>query len=899
MRYFFLLLFLSVISVSYSQQKTAGRVLQQADQAFADLRFSYAIPLYKQHLNLYKTDAQAVKKLALCYRQLSQYDSAIFYFQLAESLGQQQELTTVPELYAVRGQYDKASDLYKKVLMTPASNITEKQKKLVTVRLNGFEHAQDFYRDSADYTVQYLQINSVYNEFSPVPYAGGLVFESNRSKTLNAGNEFAWDGNPFTKLYFLPDSMIKASAVINKPTWSEKKVRTGTTPGMKETPNDTRINTNSYDLKKGVSGLQAVALFPVSTGNFANAGSACFTGDGNTMYFTRNRKVSKGFSNLEIWQARKKKNGKGWMAPERILWDAQNRYSCFHPAVTPDGKRLFFASDMPGGEGGVDIYYVNLLNDSLVSAPVNTGKQINTPGDEMFPTFHEGYLYFSSNGHPGLGGLDIFRVKFGWNQWTAAENLGAPVNSDKDDHGYYIADGKGFFSSNRYGSDDVFRFVYEKKKVPVTGKIIQATRNASRLPVVLYPGEQPALSAPDTAWTDIDGNYRFHVRPNYEYTIVVPSEVAAKADTIRFMARNTAPYVFSAAGTANSTVPMQLVHILMPFEEKKQPIPSSVTYIDSIVNRLGQMFTVYHLFDKAEYRKADEVVIQRVIRLLRNRASLWLQIVSTADCKGSLEYNYKLSERRAKYVYSRFPADLQKRIRLRWVSKVELRQPCEEKRGYNVEDQEKNRYTYLFTTDTPLPDGAEMVSGTSNFPRLKVRDAASGKETLLDFSNKPNVEVPRAIAKKIQTGPGKVDPLVVPLSVILQPGTETIKNDPAITAMLNRVNKQPVYIKTRSDSVLVELYDNGVFDKDSISVFFDKKIQVYKKELRTNMPISFYVKLNADTQRNELLMVAENMGLLPPNSALMIITDQDHKRNEVYVTSDLLTNAVVYLIKEN
>lgn len=245
-------------------------------------------------------------------------------------------------------------------------------------------------------------------------------------------------------------------------------------------------------------------------------------------------------------------------------------------------------------------------------------------------------------------------------------------------------------------------------------------------------------------------------------------------------------------------------------------------------------------------------------------------------------------------MFKQLPADVQKNTRLGWVSKMELREPCPEDKNYNVDAQWRNRYTYLFVTDTPIPEGADMVPGSANAPKLRVKNAAGGEAQLINFTTKKNIELPKTVAKKATK---TLVPELIHIDEVVTP-EGTITQNQRIADILNRNTKQPLFIKTRSDSVLVELYDNGVFDHDSVSVFFNKKLLAYKQVLKTNQPIRFYVKLQTAPEKNELIMVAENLGLMPPNSALMIITDSDRKRNEVYVTSDLQHNSVIYIIRE-
>ena len=186
------------------------------------------------------------------------------------------------------------------------------------------------------------------------------------------------------------------------------------------------------------------------------------------MYFTRNNytdrkrgKDNTGTTNLKLYRA--KRTEKGWSEATELPFNS-NDYSVAHPALSADGKQLIFASDMPGGEGASDLYMVSIEGDSF-GEPKNLGDAVNTEGRETFPFVDtNGDLYFASDGHVGLGGLDVFVAeKNSEGIYDKGFNIGAPINSDKEDFSFVInsATGLGYFSSNReggLGSDDIYAF---------------------------------------------------------------------------------------------------------------------------------------------------------------------------------------------------------------------------------------------------------------------------------------------------------------------------------------------------------------------------------------------------------------------------------------------------------
>jgi outer membrane protein OmpA-like peptidoglycan-associated protein len=348
------------------------------------------------------------------------------------------------------------------------------------------------------------------------------VFESNRSKRLTSSNEFGWDGLPFTKLYY----QIKAEGIstdsIQYGNWKEKKIGKGLSDRTTATVNDNRSLQKQFDFQKLKSAppVESPLFAPGLSGEY-NFGSISFTADGKEAFFTRNQTNAKGVKRLEIWTTRRV--GQSFTAPIKLFFN-KPAFSYFHPAITADGSRLFFVSDEPGGIGGTDIYMVNRKEDGGWDGTSNVGGFINTPGNELFPTFYEGDLYFSSNGHEGLGGLDIFKFSFDNDPYPVPKNLGRPINSEQDDLGFSIRDKKGYFSSNRYGSDDIFSYNYQKVKVSVNGVLtIDGVKKSGITVKIISKGEDGIRAGTiiDSVLTAEDGSYVFNVRPNRNYQILI------------------------------------------------------------------------------------------------------------------------------------------------------------------------------------------------------------------------------------------------------------------------------------------------------------------------------------------------------------------------------------------
>ena len=277
-------------------------------------------------------------------------------------------------------------------------------------------------KDEGRYRITTLDINTDQQDFGPSYYKEQIVFASSREGVKTIKRNYNWNGKPFLDLYVADVE----SDQLNNPKQINKK-----------------LNNNMHE------------------------GPASFTEDGNYMIFTRSNYESKsedGTVKLQLFYAYKNKEG-DWNKELSFKLN-NNEYSVGHPSLTRDGKILYFSSDMPGGKGGVDIYKVEMNLDSTWSDPINLGESINTEGDEMFPFYQEdqGVLFFASNGHLGLGGLDIFlSPEMGNGEYSKVLNAGAPMNTKADDFSLIVDNKmrKGYFSSNREdgkGDDDIYAF---------------------------------------------------------------------------------------------------------------------------------------------------------------------------------------------------------------------------------------------------------------------------------------------------------------------------------------------------------------------------------------------------------------------------------------------------------
>jgi len=366
--------------------------------------------------------------------------------------------------------------------------------------------------------------------------------------------------------------------------------------------------------------------------------SAAFTKDGKTVYFTRNNYIDgkkkrgeKRLVSLKIYKATKTDDG-SWANVEELPFN-DDSYSVAHPALNPEETKLYFSSNMEGALGESDIWYVDILENGNYSGPVNLGPEINTEKRETFPFISDkNNLFFASDGHPGLGGLDIFRATYNNNGYENIQNTGRPINSNKDDFGFIVNETKktGYLSSNREGnsgsnSDDIY-LLTENCEAVIYGTITDAkTEKALEGSIVTLIDEdnnvinhQITEVNGDYKFTqNIDCNKRYIVRASYDKKEYQPNEKLVVTSTV----------------SETNTVNLSLTPPTCP--------------VDDLGCRLD-LQPIYFDFDKHNIRPDAEVELAKILNALKEYPQLSIHIESHTDSRGNDEYNRLLSERRAK-----------------------------------------------------------------------------------------------------------------------------------------------------------------------------------------------------------------------------------------------------------
>ncbi|MDQ8051595.1 MAG: OmpA family protein [Pedobacter sp.] len=631
-----LLLFSSTATFAQKEYKAKAVYKAKADTEFKLFKFRSAAETY---LHTDTTDVQVIQRLGECFKAVKDYGRAEYWLRKQATYPNQpdQFYLNFAEILANNGKYSEASEWYKKFAAKNPNDRRAKNLSLIDVKANYLK------KDSLEWNLSYPTFNTNNDEFSPVYFKDGLIFTSNRSKKWGVTNTFGWNQTPFTDLYMTPDT-TKLKYIKPADYFSDSLnvlIKKAKKQYLPISVNDNRVLGDvTYPKTLANIVLQRdttpIILLDDQINTALHDGPATLTSDQQTMFFNRNQvKPSDKNSDIGIYRLNMFSAnyvGGKWFNIKPFPYNSLE-YSTAHPAFTPDGNTLYFVSDMPGGFGGKDLYY-SLKDGDSWTKPMNMGPEINTEGDETFPYIApNGDLYFASNGYTGLGGLDIFKVKLNNHKPDGEiKNLGYPVNSTKDDFGI-IMDGKmtaGFFSSNRYGSDDIFRFDVKPILIQLEG-LVQSVYNDAKIGVERAKVELTTGGITETVLTDNIGKYQFKLVPNAEYTLV------AKKDGFT----NIATGNVSTIGLKTSSTLRKDFMLLKP----AATIPT-VSECEKYA-KIFKVDNIYYDLDKYNIRKDAVPVLDKIVALMKAYPKLTVIAASHTDSRASYEYNVRLSNNRS------------------------------------------------------------------------------------------------------------------------------------------------------------------------------------------------------------------------------------------------------------
>ncbi|WP_299312691.1 OmpA family protein [uncultured Aquimarina sp.] len=581
---------------SFGQER--NKQLAKADQNFEALAYINARDIYLDVANQGYSSYDLYRKLADSYYFTGELEESIqWYEKLISNFSEE----TKPEYLFRYAQSLKSAERYidADAIMERFNTVTGNDKRAKSF-INKRDYLDFIEMQSGKYDVYKLTTNSEYSDYAPsFDHRGQIVFASSRSKNSKVHE---WNQMPFLDLF---SSTIKED---NISTEEPKKLKG-------------KINTKFHE------------------------SSTSFTKDGNTVYFTRNN-----FTNNKLGKSRKGvvllKLYKATLANQRWsniteLSFNSNNYSISHPALSPDGKQLYFASDMKGTRGKSDLFVVDILPGGKYGKPQNLGDDINTEGRETFPYISDnGRLYFASDGHVGLGGLDIFVAISKEDDTYEVFNVGKPINSSKDDFSFVLNEENktGYFASNRKGgkgNDDIYSFIQTEELITSCKEYLKG--------IITDNKTQEPLANIEVSLLDTDGNVFSEVKSDYNgsYSFEVDCD---KTYIIRASMEGFNPndIIFRSKATYETT---NKISIDFRKEELLSTTSEPVNIGDDIVTPL-QLRTIFFDLDTDEIRPDAEADLQKVISVMKQNPNLKIEVRSHTDSRSSYWYNKKLSVKR-------------------------------------------------------------------------------------------------------------------------------------------------------------------------------------------------------------------------------------------------------------
>ena len=576
-----------------------SRKIKKAKKSFSDYNYSKAIDQYEALVENGNGSPEIYQNLGDSNYFNANYEAAAKWYKILSNI----EGYSLDKDYMYR--YAVSLRTIKKYEESDTWIAKLNAAKIEDQRGKNFSQNTDYLKkiaeNSGSHTIKNLAINSPESDFSPSFYNENIVFTTARDTSITSKSVHNWNRKEFLNLY-----------------------------SATQTNEETFINIGPF------SGKLNSKLHESST---------AFTKDGNTVYFTRNNGIEgkkfkrdkDGVSRLQIYRATLK-NGK-WGNLESMPFNAPD-YSVAHPTLNKTEDKLYFSSNMPGTLGQSDIWVAEIKKNGSLGIPINLGPKINTESKETFPFITENdILYFASDGHPGLGGMDIFATDVKNLKNSAIVNLGEPINSIYDDFSLIInqTTKKGYFASNRVGgkgSDDIYSFLELKPldfecakditgivKDEKTGDIIA---NAS---VIIYGNKNEKISE---TLSNNDGRFTLEVKCDEENYLIVGEKEFYEKGTVSFEYKNGEP--------------VEQITLILSTDEKAPNGTDLAKYL--------KIEPIYFDYTKWNIREDAEIGLKKIITYLNKYPKQKIKIGSHTDSRSSSSFNMKLSNKRAQSTIS-------------------------------------------------------------------------------------------------------------------------------------------------------------------------------------------------------------------------------------------------------
>lgn len=588
---------LLLFSVSLFAQKT----YKNADKLFEQMRYVEAAAVYEKAIDRGDNSMVLLQKAGDSYYFNTNMEEAYKWYDLLVS--QYRDEVDAEYLFRFAHSLQGIGD-YKaaKKWMKAFAKASTKNDKRIDDYAQKERTLADVLAIPAQFELKNLSINTAYSDFGPAYYGNKLVYSSAVDTSYYIKRRYHWNDQPFLDFYIgqinAAENEVKREKIFSK-----------------------IINTKYHEA------------------------TIAFTNDGNRIYFTRNnydgdlKRGEDGISHLKLYTAVRNDSldrKDDWSDVRELPFNSKD-YSTGHPTLSEDGSKLYFVSDMPGTIGATDIFVVDILGDNTYSTPRNLGPKVNTSGREMFPFIAKGVMYFASDGHLGVGGLDVFESNMDNDLFSDPRNLGKPLNSKLDDFGFIINEEgeQGFVCSNReggVGDDDIYAIqriapedVVNDCKQLVKGYVINA-RTQERIAdaTVSLFGENGVKLSETVSKRNGDYVFNFDLDCAEQYDIKV----------------NKLGYTPNSKNIVTSSISSETV------------VPLDLETLSELIVEDGGLLKIkvgIIFFDlNKDYIRPDAAMeLNKIVTLLSQQPSIEIRIESHTDARADDNYNMELSQRRA------------------------------------------------------------------------------------------------------------------------------------------------------------------------------------------------------------------------------------------------------------
>lgn len=594
---------LTVILLFYGIILQAQPTHNKADQLMERFEFAKAADWYEAHFLSHTPTDVELRNISYCYIQTNETAKAEKWLSklVIKESATSEDLKKYALLLKSEAKYNEAILNFEKLgtRFPELKSFSDEQIQQCKASMEWTETPEYFDVENV------AELNSENSDFGLIKVKDGYFLTSDRKLSGNSAEEYGWTGNPYLKMYEI-EMNGKNVKSIDQISDLNSVYHNG--PGIFDESSNTIWFTRTKTVKQ-----KQTASNPDPTSWF-------------------NDKIQDIYTNrLEIYSA-KLVDGK-WTYLTGFAHNNAELFSVGHPAISPDGNVLYFVSDMPGGHGATDIYYCEKRSNGTWGDPRNAGEQINTTGKEMFPVIDkDGTLYFSSDGHYGMGGLDLYKSTGAKKDWSVPENLKAPINSSKDDFSILFTESgtKGFFASNRYGGqggDDIYSFEFNPPPPPVPTQLLLAVTTWERLEDGKIIAAEGIKVHYHTENSDVENYITQDISGIYYAVLDCDAKYTINGYSDNFFAQTAK--IETKCETMNDTIYVQLI-----FER-------------IVVNKPIVIENIYYDYDKWNIRPDAALELDKIVALLVENPTIIIELGSHTDSRGSDKYNETLSQKRA------------------------------------------------------------------------------------------------------------------------------------------------------------------------------------------------------------------------------------------------------------